>query len=456
MKKHIKKLIVLLIVVAIIITTFCIKVNATTKGVVTEEIVNVRQTPSKEAKIVMYISVNDKVEILEKDGDWYKVKYKNKEGYAFSDFIKVDEEVKTKNEEIANTTEPQIYVEAGTSVKITPNVASINIYTASEDASINVLEQINEWSYIEINNIKGWVRTDSVKDNANIQEETKEETQETQSEEKTTINVEKSNVEPKVAYVKYDNVNLRKEPSTDAGVIEKLKLNTEVTILEEVDSVWTKVKVGNNTGYISQDLLNSEKQKEEKKKEEKNTTSRDGDSTKRENEDNKNVTTTEKKETKKEEKKTSNTSKTENKNETKKETKTSGTTNKETTKGEEIVAYAMQFLGKPYVYGGSSPKGFDCSGFTSYVYKHFGYTISRASGGQASEGTKVAKGDLEPGDLVIYKNQSLTRIGHVGLYIGNNKMIHASEPGVGVIITEIDAKSHKYPQRFVMGRRIIK
>ena len=174
MKKHIKKLIVLLIVVAIIITTFCIKVNATTKGVVTEEIVNVRQTPSKEAKIVMYISVNDKVEILEKDGDWYKIKYKNKEGYAFSDFIKVDEEVKTKNEEIANTTEPQIYVEAGTSVKITPNVASINIYTASEDASINVLEQINEWSYIEINNIKGWVRTDSVKDNANIQEETKE------------------------------------------------------------------------------------------------------------------------------------------------------------------------------------------------------------------------------------------------------------------------------------------
>ena len=449
MKKHIKKLIVLLIVVAIIITTFCIKVNATTKGVVTEEIVNVRQTPSKEAKIVMYISVNDKVEILEKDGDWYKVKYKNKEGYAFSDFIKVDEEVKTKNEEIANTTEPQIYVEAGTSVKITPNVASINIYTASEDTNVSILEQINEWSYVDINNLKGWVRTDSITDNTTAKEEQE---QETKTEETKVVNVEKSNVEPKVAYVKYDNVNLRKEPSTDAGVIEKLKLNTEVTILEEVDSVWTKVKVGNNTGYISQDLLNSEKQKEEKKKEEKNTTSRDGDSTKRENEDNKNVTTTEKKETKKEEKKESNT----NKNETKTETKTSSTTKKATTKGEEIVAYAMQFLGKPYVYGGSSPKGFDCSGFTSYVYKHFGYTISRASGGQASEGTKVAKGDLEPGDLVIYKNQSLTRIGHVGLYIGNNKMIHASEPGVGVIITEIDAKSHKYPQRFVMGRRIIK
>ena len=67
MKKYIKKLIILLIIIAIIITLLCVKVNATTKGVVTEEIVNVRQTPSKEAKIVMYVSVNDKVEILEKD-----------------------------------------------------------------------------------------------------------------------------------------------------------------------------------------------------------------------------------------------------------------------------------------------------------------------------------------------------------------------------------------------------
>ena len=109
------------------------------------------------------------------------------------------------------------------------------------------------------------------------------------------------------------------------------------------------------------------------------------------------------------------------------------------------------------MYGAASPsKGFDCSGLTYYVYKHFGYTLSRSSTGQASNGSKVAKKDLQPGDLVIYKNTSLTRIGHVGIYIGDNKMIHASEPGVGVIITDIDSKAHKYPQRFVMGRRIIK
>ena len=208
---------------------------------------------------------------------------------------------------------------------------------------------------------------------------------------------------------------------------EKLKLNTEVTIIEEVDSIWYKVKVGDKEGYISQDLLSSEKQKED-------STSRDGDTSSRETDNNKNTTTTENK---------------------KEETKTSTSSNSKT-KGEEIVAYAKQYLGYSYVYGGSSPKtGFDCSGFTSYVYKHFGYSISRSASGQASDGVKVEKKDLQPGDLVIYKNNALTKIGHVGIYIGDNKMIHASEPGVGVIITDIDAKSHNYPKRYVMGRRII-
>lgn len=448
MRKHIKKLIVLLVITIISIMIFCIKVNATTKGIVTEDIVNVRESASKEAKIVMYISVNDKVEILEKDGEWYKIKYKNKEGYAYSDFIKVEEEVKNKKEPATSTTESKKYIAEGTSVKIAPNVVSINIYTTTEENEISILEQINEWSYVNINNLKGWIRNENIKDN------TVEKVEETKDEAKETVNIEKSNIDPVVAYTKYNNVNLRKEPSTDAEVIEKLKLNTEVTILEKVDSEWSKVKAGNNTGYISQDLLSSEKQKEEK-----NTTSRDGDSAKRDNEAKQNANKKEEKtEDKKEETKTSSTKKTE----TKSNTGTSKTTNKTTkntttkTKGEEIVEYAMQFLGKPYVYGGSSPKGFDCSGFTSYVYKHFGYNISRTASGQASEGTNVAKKDLQPGDLVIYKNQSLTRIGHVGLYIGNNKMIHASEPGVGVIITEIDAKSHNYPKRFVTGRRIIK
>ena len=113
-------------------------------------------------------------------------------------------------------------------------------------------------------------------------------------------------------------------------------------------------------------------------------------------------------------------------------------------------------MGYKYVYGGSSPKtGFDCSGLTSYVYKQFGYTLSRTSTAQAKNGKEVSKDELQPGDLLIFKNQSLTRIGHVGIYIGNNKMIHASEPGVGVVITDLSASGYNYNKRFVTARRII-
>ena len=142
------------------------------------------------------------------------------------------------------------------------------------------------------------------------------------------------------------------------------------------------------------------------------------------------------------------------KEEKKSDTKTES---KNGTTGQDIVDFAKKFLGYKYKYGAASPNtGFDCSGLTYYVYKNFGYTLSRSAKGQAANGTKVEKSDLQPGDLVIYKGTSLKGIGHVGIYIGNNKMIHASEPGVGVIITDIDEKSHNYPKRYVMGRRILK
>ena len=124
--------------------------------------------------------------------------------------------------------------------------------------------------------------------------------------------------------------------------------------------------------------------------------------------------------------------------------------------GEDIVAYAKKYLGTKYVLGGTSPKkGFDCSGFTKYVYNHFGYTISRTSKAQAKNGKEVAKSDLQPGDLIIFKNQSLTAIGHVGIYVGNNKIIHASEPGVGVVITSMNASGYNYNKRYVTARRIV-
>ena len=122
--------------------------------------------------------------------------------------------------------------------------------------------------------------------------------------------------------------------------------------------------------------------------------------------------------------------------------------------GMDIVNEAMKHLGKPYVYGASGPKAFDCSGFTSYVYKQFGYSLYRRSRDQALNGVWVAKSDLKPGDLVLFNKKRTKTIGHVGIYIGNNQMIHASTSKTGVIISDITKGS--YPSRYNQARRIIK
>ncbi len=125
------------------------------------------------------------------------------------------------------------------------------------------------------------------------------------------------------------------------------------------------------------------------------------------------------------------------------------------TLGQEIADYALQFLGCRYVYGGSSPKGFDCSGFTSYVYRQFGYSLNRTASSQLDNGTPVAKEELQPGDLVMFKESGSgsKRASHVALYIGNGQIIHASTASVGVIIS--DLYSSYYSRTYAGARRIV-
>lgn len=104
--------------------------------------------------------------------------------------------------------------------------------------------------------------------------------------------------------------------------------------------------------------------------------------------------------------------------------------------GEEVVAYAKQFLGTPYVSGGNNLKtGVDCSGFTQQVYKNFGINLQRSSKSQyASNGYAVSKSELKPGDLVFYGYSSVT---HVAIYTGNNQVIHSPVPGKSVSIAPL-------------------
>ncbi|MEA4934721.1 MAG: SH3 domain-containing C40 family peptidase [Lawsonibacter sp.] len=125
-----------------------------------------------------------------------------------------------------------------------------------------------------------------------------------------------------------------------------------------------------------------------------------------------------------------------------------------TSKGQEIAAFAQTFVGYPYVYGGSSPKGFDCSGFARYVYSQFGYSINRTASNQMDNGTSVSMSELQPGDLVFFKKagSGSKRASHVGIYIGGNRFVHASTAQVGVITSSLS--DAYYTSGFVGGRRL--
>ena len=121
--------------------------------------------------------------------------------------------------------------------------------------------------------------------------------------------------------------------------------------------------------------------------------------------------------------------------------------------GQQVVDYAKQFLGVPYVYGGNGPNSFDCSGFTTYVYRHFGYTLNRTATGQLSNGVSVSKSELQPGDLVFFKDGGSKPVSHVGIYIGGGQFIHASTSTYEVRIN--DLTSGYYNNVYVYARRIL-
>ncbi len=118
---------------------------------------------------------------------------------------------------------------------------------------------------------------------------------------------------------------------------------------------------------------------------------------------------------------------------------------------EQIIAYGKEFLGVKYKYGGSSPKGFDCGGFVKYVLAEFGYKLPMGATSQyntTSVLTHIKRSELMPGDLVYWRSRSSKKIQHTGIYIGDNKFIHASSPGD---VVKIDSMASGYYDKYYYG-----
>jgi cell wall-associated NlpC family hydrolase len=112
-----------------------------------------------------------------------------------------------------------------------------------------------------------------------------------------------------------------------------------------------------------------------------------------------------------------------------------------------VVGVAMRYLGTPYVWGGSSPAGFDCSGFVAYVYSQAGVNLPHYSGAQYGYGTPVPRDQLQPGDLVFFDG-----LGHVGIYIGGDQFVHA--PHTGDVVKISSMNESWYASTYVGARRI--
>ena len=474
-----KKLIYTLLMFAIIFNICIGIVKASSTLKVTADTLNLREKASTSSDVLTLISKDEECKLIEEYGNWYKVEYKSYTGYVSKEYVKKvensnkqenqsngkkeettnkDEEKSENNESVEEVKVVTAKTSKETKARILPLIHSNVLETLSKGTSVEVITETNGWVYVATEKISAWIRSDNIegkktetaKVEDNKQEDKKEEANKDKKEENTSKQEEPkeeskntNTIEEKTMYINDSYVNLRKQPSTSADIIMVVAVNTKLTVIGE-EGDWYKVETTEGEAYVSKELLSTKK----------TTTTSRGTTIIRgatENTTKNNLKNPETVDTSKESNSTSTTS------------NVTETTN--SSKSEEIVAYAKKFLGVPYVYGGASTSGFDCSGFTMYVYKKFGISMRHGAQAQAKLGTAIKadkssasslKKNLKAGDLVFFLDyETMDEIGHCGIYIGDGKFIHASSgSGYCVKINSL-LPGEYYNTRYCAARRVI-
>ena len=457
-----KKVLSIIIITILQILVFTTIVRAKTVEITTETL-NMRKEPSTESDIVALMSVGDECEVLSDEGDWYKVKYGEYTGYISKEYTKTvgeedngDEEEKEPQNEVSENTVSQntideeneedttseeqtntvtsetndqneqdsvVILKADTDGRITPLINGRIIEKLKKGTEVTIINELNSWVYIQTDTTSCWIRKDEVTtktSNNSNKSDSKKEDDKTETEKKD--DNKETELEKKTMYAKEEYVNIRKEPSTDSELVMTVERNTEIDVIGETGD-WYKVETSQGEAYISKELLTDKK-----------------------------VTVT-------------NRGKFNRTKEEKKAEATKTSTSNSSNLGKDIVSYAKKFLGVPYVYGGASSSGFDCSGFTMYVFDHFGISMRHGAQAQSKLGKKISVdksskssmiNNLKAGDLVFFLDyETMDEIGHCGIYIGDGNFIHASSgSGYCVKINSL-LPGEYYNTRYCAARRVI-
>lgn len=426
-RKNLIRNILMIAILGIAIMFFTNVIFAASSAKIIVETANLRETADEDSKILEQLSLNDEVEVLQKTNNWYQVKTEdNITGYLREDLIEVSGDVKdntteevstnTENTAVEENTEETVtvsnetgkrVVKENTKLKIVPVINATDIIEVKQNDEVTIIETIGDWVCIEKDTVKGWIRSDklmTLEEKAKQDEEAKAKSEaEKKAEEETKAKEQQT----KTKYASSTTVNVRKEASKDSEIIAQISQNTAVEVISD-EGGWAKVKVNGKEGYIASNLLSD-------KKTEVTTSSRGSNETRKPNTENKTTTST-------------------------------------PGKGATVVETAKKYIGYSYKYGASGPTSFDCSGFTSYIFKLHGVSLSRTAKQQYGNGTAVSRSDLQPGDLIMF-GPSVSGINHVGIYIGGGQIVHAANPSRGVTIDTIN--SGYYNNNYVGARRVI-
>ena len=355
-------------------------------------------------------------------GKWYKIQSGSVTGYIKSEYFVTGQKAETKAKEVGKTYGTVVDT---TSLRLreSPDLTSKTLTLLSEGAQYSVVGQEGDFLKVSVDtDLEGYVFKDYMKTSVefnkavSVEEEKAKEEDEAKRKEEADKAIKEleaaKKAESKAAQTKAGTTASKKE--TEAAKTETTAAPKAETQKETAKETEAAVKVIAANPEKAEDVtVAAPTVKQETKAETKIET---------------------KAETKAE---TIVEAKTETKLEgpgTKKETSSSKSTESssvETASRTALIAYAQQFLGNPYVYGGTSlTKGADCSGFVMSVFSHFGISTGRSSRDQAARGKTIPVSEVKPGDLLFYASGSY--INHVGIYVGNGKIIHSSTPATGI------------------------